>query len=252
MAIIDNLVAYYSLDEASGNAIDAHGALDLTETSGTIDAASGKVGGARDIEAGDTERFVHADHADLSVGDIDFTFIGWVLFESLGGSRAVIAKQIAGAGTREYEIGYDSGANRLRFSVSPDGTAQTDVDAGNLGAPATATWYFIVAWHDAVNDQIAIQVNNGTPDTAAHSTGVINGTNSFFLGARSNNANPHDGLLDEIGLWKRVLTSDERTWLYNAGAGRSYADIVAGMVTAKPWLYRRHTHTVGAGFVRAA
>ena len=36
-----------------------------------------------------------------------------------------------------------------------------------------------------------------------------------------------DGRLDQVGVWKRVLTADERTWLYNSGNGRSYTEIVA-------------------------
>lgn len=49
MAIIDNLVSYWKLDEASGNALDAHGSNTLIETSGAIAAAGGKINGARDF-----------------------------------------------------------------------------------------------------------------------------------------------------------------------------------------------------------
>ena len=31
-----------------------------------------------------------------------------------------------------------------------------------------------------------------------------------------------DGLIDEVGLWRRVLTPAERTTLYNCGAGLTY------------------------------
>jgi hypothetical protein len=40
MAVIDNLMAWYPLDESSGNAIDAHSTLDMTETGGTIAATT--------------------------------------------------------------------------------------------------------------------------------------------------------------------------------------------------------------------
>ena len=31
-----------------------------------------------------------------------------------------------------------------------------------------------------------------------------------------------DGLIDEVGFWKRILTAQEKTNLYNAGAGLAY------------------------------
>jgi hypothetical protein len=32
----------------------------------------------------------------------------------------------------------------------------------------------------------------------------------------------HDGRIDEVGIWKRVLTAAERTQLYNGGLGYTY------------------------------
>jgi hypothetical protein len=34
-----------------------------------------------------------------------------------------------------------------------------------------------------------------------------------------------NGYLDEAFLYRRLLTLDEVTWLYNSGAGRAYADV---------------------------
>jgi hypothetical protein len=40
-----------------------------------------------------------------------------------------------------------------------------------------------------------------------------------------------NGSIDEVGFWKRVLTADERTWLYNSGAGRTYSEADASLKT---------------------
>jgi hypothetical protein len=48
----------------------------------------------------------------------------------------------------------------------------------------------------------------------------------FSFGAHADGQTPLDGLLDDIGVWKRKLSDTEVTWLYNSGAGRSYAEIV--------------------------
>lgn len=240
MALIDNLVAYWPLDEASGSAIDAHDDNDLAEDSGTIGAATGIVGGARDFEAGDTERFILADNADLSTGDIDFTIAFWVQFESLAATADLVSKFLTTGNQREYIVLYSSGSTQFSFVVSATGSSTTGtVNASTFGTPTTATWYFVVAWHDSAANTINISVNAGTADSTSHSTGVFDGTAAFTLGARDGSlGTPLDGLLDEVGFWKRVLTGDEIAELYNGGAGRDYAYIVGGSPAGHPAMRR--------------
>ena len=81
-----------------------------------------------------------------------------------------------------------------------------------------------MAWHDAASNTTNIQVNDGTVDSVSHSGGVYNGTADFALGALFIGTPSYhfDGLVDEVGFWKRVLTSQERTDLYNSGSGLEY------------------------------
>lgn len=221
---LSSLVSVWELNEASGNAVDAHGSNTLTETSGTIDAAAGKISGCRDFEAGDTEYFTVADNAGLSAGDVDFTLTAWVNAESLGAvNRDIIAKWGSNNAVREYIFGYTA-TDRFRFTVRDTGNAtNTTVEANNLGAPSTGTWYFIVAWHDSVANTLNIQVNNGTVDSTSYSGGIQDSTAGFAIGARVDGPQAYwDGLIDQCSLWKRVLTSGERTSLWNGGAGRAY------------------------------
>jgi hypothetical protein len=236
VALTDNLVSFWSLDEASGNALDAHGSNTLTETSGTIASATGKVSGARDFEAGDTEHFEIADNASLSTGDIDYTIAAWVQLESLA-TGTIAAKFGTTGNQREWRFYYDATASRFRLSVSPTGASAGTVTASadTFGVPSTGTWYHVVAWHDSVNNLVGISVNGGTADTTAHATGSINGTAAFTVGVRLDPAADYwDGLIDEVGFWKRVLTSSERTELYNAGNGLAYP--FGGVVTVVPHL----------------
>lgn len=97
------------------------------------------------------------------------------------------------------------------------------------GTPTTGTWYFIVGWHDPNANTLNIQVNNGTPTTRSHSYGIYDGslssTRQIKIGALVGYYQYMDGLMDEVSVWKRVLTADERTWLYNNGNGRTYEDL---------------------------
>jgi hypothetical protein len=98
-----------------------------------------------------------------------------------------------------------------------------------FGAFSIGTWYFVTVGHDAAANQIFATVNAGSPETAAHSGGILDAAQPFVLGDYLNGGGAaFDGLVDEFGIWKtRTLSGAERTWLYNAGNGRSYADIVA-------------------------
>lgn len=225
MALVDDLVAYWSLDEASGNAIDAHGSNDLTDTN-TVGAATGKVSGARDFERDNSEQFSLASNAALQSGDIDFTITAWVNLESKAGDMQIVTKY--GNAVNEYAILYQSGgspSDRFRFYF---GTSFSNVAATTLGSPSTGTWYFICAWHDSTANTINISVNNGATNSQGSITASSAGNATFRIGNRDSVSEFFDGLIDEVGYWKRVLTSDERTELYNSGNGRDYSYITGG------------------------
>ena len=93
-----------------------------------------------------------------------------------------------------------------------------------FGALSDSTWYFVVAWHDSVNNEVGLQINNTTPDTASYSLGVRAGTNACFIGAQSPSAtNPESGRGDQYCFWKTILTADQKTSLYNGGSGLAYS-----------------------------
>ena len=149
------------------------------------------------------------------MGDIDFTIAGWVNFTAL--QMTGLAGKWA-SGSLEYIV-YTDGT-KLRFHVSNNGFNNVSVvDTTTL---ATNTWYFFCCWHDATANTINISVNNNTPTSAAHSTGVYNGNAAFYLGRNEEGGTWLAGRLDSISVWKRVLTSAERTRLYNAGSGLDY------------------------------
>lgn len=220
-ALLDNLFAYYALEEASGERTDATGRGNNLTDNNTVTQAVGRVGQAASFASASSESLSRADNADLSSGDIDFTLAVWVFLASKTLPRAVICKgdNVLNNNGVEYEILYNSVTDRFRFLIG-SGTSSALVNADNLGIPATDTWYLIVAWHDAIANTINIQVNDGTVDSAADVAGQ-NTTDPFYIG-RTELGLYMNGRIDEAGLWKRVLTAAERTALYNGGNGVTY------------------------------
>lgn len=220
MSLATSLISFWKLDEASGNALDSWGTNELTETSGTIAAATGKIDGGRAFEAGDTEYFTIVDNADLSTGDIDFTFAAWIYLESISSFPLIAGKWSATTGDQEWIMYIDTGSsNRLVFGVLE---ASATVMATTFGSLSTGVWYHVVCWHDSVNNQIGVSVN-GSANTASHSSGTHSGAGNFYLGGYPVTSNYHDGLIDEAVFWKRVLTSNERLQIYNGGTGIPFA-----------------------------
>jgi hypothetical protein len=229
VALADNLISYWPLDEASGSALDAHGSNDLAETSGTIGTAAGKVGNARDFELGDTEYFSIADNTDLSTGDIDFSISGWFFKESAPGDHVIAGKFGTTGNQREYRV--FATTSNLTFAVSSDGTLGAVVSV-NASAAVEGQWYFFACGHNASTNEIWISVDAATPVTASHSAGVFNGTAAFALGARvATDGDYFDGLIDEVGFWKRDIRADLAE-LYNSGSGRDYDYITGGAASS--------------------
>lgn len=220
-----SLTSYWKLDEASGARADSVGTNNLTSNN-TVGQAVGKLTNAAQFNSASSRYLSITDNASISVGDIDFTVGAWVYLDSKSADQAIAGQYYTTTNQRSWNINYQAAADRFRFAVSADGTSVAgqfdNVIADNFGSPSTGTWYYIVAWHDSVANTINISVNNGPANSLSHTTGVLDSTGPFTIGALGNPLQYFDGRIDGVGLWKRVLTSQERTNLYNSGNGLEY------------------------------
>ena len=221
MDLLTSLVAYWKLDETSGTRNDAHSTNHLSDNN-TVTSAAGKQSNAAEFVATNSEYLSISDNANLSTGDVDFTIAGWFYLASKTLGRDLVMKW-GTSGNFEYALVYNDSSDRFEFYVSSTGSNAVGAVGDNLGSPSTATWYFIVAYHDSVGDVIGISINNGAANTTAYSLGVFNSSADFALGTRLPTiSNYHDGRIDETGFWKRVLNSSERGVLFNNGNGMTY------------------------------
>lgn len=226
MSLTTSLISWWDLEEASGSRSDAHGSNPLTDNN-TVTNTTGVVGNAAQFIHANSEYLSHASNSDFQTGDIDFTWAFWVNFTIGSGAgfiQPIISKH-GGSGAVEYVCYYDDSSDKVQWAVSNDGTATTFL---TTFTPADNTSYFVVIEHDSVNDLITLEVNNnGTPYSTAHSGGIYVGSADFEMGGLLN-ALFFGGFIDSVAFWKRLLTSGEKSTLYNAGAGVSYADISGG------------------------
>lgn len=213
-------VAYWNMDEASGTRVDSKGANDLLQTDNPL-GVTGKVGNAVSFD-GTTQVLTCTSNSDLKVtSGQDYTWCLWVKLNSKATSQGFISKVDQDLGDTEYLITYNSGADRFELTVVQDSTSAT-VGASTFGAPSIGVFYFITCQYDESDTStgLKISINNGAFNASSHP--AVAGTDADFLvGQDYYYTGASDGLVDEVGFWKRLLTSEELTYLYNSGLGRT-------------------------------
>ena len=216
-----DLISWWSMDETSGTRNDSHGTNHLTDNNSVL-YGTGKQGNAADFELSNSEYLSVANNATLAVGDIDFTVAFWINPETINTVQIPASKWNFGTGEREWDFRLST-TNKLGFRVSPDGSSNTIVE-DTVTTVSAGSWYYVVGWHDATANTINVQVNGGTVYSLSYSSGVYTATSPLHFGNQYSSGH-YDGLMDEACFWKRVLTADERTWLFNSGNGRSYSEL---------------------------
>jgi len=207
------------LMEDSGNETDRGGNTSntLTETSGTIPQdADAKFGDySRDFEASETEYLAHADslETDIFGADATFTIVAWVKLEAGSSSDQYIVTKLDLSGQAQYGIYIDGNeipVLRLSNSVSDGDDEKINSDQGALD---TGTWYHIAGVYD---DTDKIIYRNGVATSASKTDGIFDGNQEFKIGSRDG-ARYWDGLIDEVAVFDRALSSGEITDIMNNG-----------------------------------
>lgn len=228
MAYLTSLVAYYNFNEGStGTAIDSVGVHNLTDNNTvTSNTGIGGTGLSREFTYTNSEYFSAANHADFKVSG-DFSFAGWAYFTDVSGANglSILANTDDFSSQRNWYIAGNTTVLQMQVTDSSSGNsfAQTG------GVFSANTWYFIVGTYTASDKIARVYVNNGAATAgSALTNGPHTSTAAFAVGAiAAGGGNFMAGRQQYFGFWQRLLDSTERTFLYNAGAGRSYADLVA-------------------------
>lgn len=214
--LLDGLISYWKLDEASGIAVDSVGSNTLTDNN-TVTSAAGQVGSSRQFTLANSEYLSIASNASLQAGDIDFTISAWINATTFAASgNAVVAKQSNNGDTGIEYILFVDNSNTAYLAVRIAGSTKL-VTKGGL---TTGTWFHLIAWHDSIANTINIQVNDGTLASVATTASLVSVTTAEFrIGARALVGNEiyFNGQIDDVKFWKRVLTIAERTEDYQNG-----------------------------------
>jgi len=220
--VANSSLATWELEEASGTRVDSHGTLDLTDTN-TVGQGTGKQGSCADFTRANTEYLYNASSSTVEPGSQDWSMGMWVNFDTLAAStlHVLISGWALAAASRSFTCRYSVNNTQIEFQIRNG----SNVDQYNFSwTPTVDTWYYIGLTWEASAAEAKFYVN-GTQTGGTQSgtyTSSNTGSSSFALGAASTGGDPFDGLLDEVSVWKRVLSPGEISALYNSGSGIPY------------------------------
>ncbi len=218
-------VAYWKLREASGQRLDSWGSNHLDPV-GTPEQIQGRYGYANDFQH-DYDYLTRAATADLVMGDTDFTIAGWAYLSDVNYAKYLILGGIwQSAGTRQYMLAYATDLQKFAFFISSNGWIYNYLPYSQVSS--LQTWYLVIGWHDSVNNQIGIRVNMAPRATQGWTGGCYDGGGSpapfrinhaiDVVGQILNGR----GRIDEVMLWKRLLTDEEMDAVFGKPPGGIY------------------------------
>jgi len=215
-----NLVSYWNLNEASGTRVDSTATgNDLTDNN-TVLSAAGKLGNAADFERDNSEYLSIADNASLSItGAVSIS--AWVNIESLN-VMGIAGKYITAGNLRSYQMHIDA-VDQQEGYVSSDGTAVYTKQI--TAVPSTATWYHMVMVFVPSTSLTMYRNGVALTQTAGGTipASIQDNTSLFQIGAGwATGDNNFDGLIDEVGIWSKALSTDEIADLYGEGTPPAY------------------------------
>lgn len=232
MALTDNLVAYYKLDESSGNAADASGAgLTLTNTN-TVVFSAGKINNGGAFTRTSSQYFTSSNAAFSLTGSLSMSF--WIKASAAqvtGVNCGMVSNATSGGNGYLLRIEND-GFVYFRLASGPTGQTSTQAaGAGNIVNfnVADSVFHHVVGTYDGTTAKIYVD------DTLCASraiTATLTSPGNFNVGLdNTTTASYMNGNLDEVGLWSRALSATEVTTLYNGGAGLQYPFITTDTIS---------------------
>lgn len=216
------LTSYWTLNETSGSRLDSVGTDHLTDNN-TVGFVAGVNGNAASFVGANSESLSGTFiPLDASLG---FTIAGWLSVTTGSSAGGVYARNGDAIGTGGgFELSPEGIANTyLLFVANNDALESTTANLTPLGNLSLDVFHHFVCWYDPTDKKVRGVLDGGSVEVApgALTSDPVFDSSTFNLGGVSPASFSTSGM-DEVGVWNRVLTAQERATLYNAGVGTFY------------------------------
>jgi hypothetical protein len=221
------LVAYWKLDETTG--------LISYDSYGTNDGSISDVSINRPGKINNAVLF-RAEEAGINCGNsnsLKLTKTGsisaWIYANTIVDGNAIVSKNRWLNDTNGYSLGI-YGTNGLWLETCNSGGG--DVFTINTGI-TTGQWYHVVGTWSTIAGTMDLYINTNNSHRSTCSTAAVSDSYDLYIGRDAHigdSGYEFKGLIDEVGIWNRVLTLSEVQQLYNFGHGLTYPFIQSSLL----------------------
>lgn len=221
----DGLVFYHAYNEGDGNTakdLSGNGHDGVIEKPNWVD---GKFGKALEFAGSGSGTYVTIENTETLNVDT-CTFMAWVYSESWDGTRQIVGKSVHGgcSGRGQYGLFSEGGTFKLRFETQ-EGRADINADL-----PATNEWLHVAFTNDG--DMASLYIN-GEIIAEGEIPGALN-TIADPLRIAQDCDRPNNvfmGMIDEVRLWNRALSTDDINALKDLDATATPVDPLGKLST---------------------
>jgi len=216
-----NLEALWYMEEESGTRYDeTANNNDLADNNTVTRSATHQEGSySAEFTAAQNESLTRGYDAVSFNDKEDFSFCAWVRLKDVANYHGIV--DYATAAGHGFSIAFrkwDNGHFRL-LKLGDGANAISDLDWGTSSL-AMNTWYHIAITLDGSTGNVELYLD-GSDDGGSAGTAVtkmnMSGTDGFVLGYDKFTTSYHDGLLDEVAIFDRVLSPAEVSSIYTDG-----------------------------------
>ena len=209
----DNLVHYWNFDETSGNLLDLVGSNNGTNTSvtqnqtGIINKAYSYNGSSSKTDLTNANTFIASSEISTSQ---------WIKPSITSGADIIWTSNNGNTDTILYELFIED--EKIKF-FGCNGSDQFQLmDSTTV---STSNWTHIVT--TLTNNGAYLYVNGLLVASDTSNTNPTTGaTEAHFGFLRTGATNYYSGLIDEVGIWNKILSGTDINELYNGGNGLTY------------------------------
>ena len=213
MAVKDNLVSYYKLNQ-SNLLVDSFGANTLTNNNSVTEASDGKFGYCADFGATSTNKSLSTT---LSLGTGNFTINFWQKYNTLPGFnvlQCLCSVRVNGTKTNhEFDYRNESGTNKYNLWTGSSGGTEAKYNI----TESTGTYYMLTLTYDGTD--LRLYRNTSLILTLGTGSNTTSDATQIMFGNRVGATRNVDGKQDEISVYNAVKDSTDIATLYNSGAG---------------------------------
>jgi hypothetical protein len=228
MALDTSLTAYYSFSNGDLTADSIAGSL-LTNNNSVGSNASGKLGYCADGGSNNTNKSLTSDGnspAGISYSQFAtaWSISCWINPTTNSADDCFTGIQVQSGSSQRRNLYLFNNNGTLQVRVY-DGTGNSYNTSQSL---STSTWYHVVMTYDGTN--IRVYANNSLVLTQARTFSAQGDSQSGGLGIlaerqNGSSGNYFSGLVDELGVWSKVLNTTEIGQLYNSGNALSPVEL---------------------------